>query len=93
VHGGLKCTRPGVPRSPGLATLPLPHGAETPDIRSQYRKRVIFRMTTVGQLRDDPKTDQCFKSGISFASSSSNDMAPSLFAPLMKKVGVACTFN
>src|SRR6185312_11675281 len=54
----------------------------------------LFRITslqTCTPMRARPL--QCFNSGKSFASSSSNDIEPSTFAPLMKKVGVAPTFN
>ena len=39
------------------------------------------------------RTDQRFRIVVSFFSRSSNDIEPLSFSPLMKKVGVASTFN
>ena len=81
-----------MPRSPGLATYPSPMGRNAGKFlikigEESYTVRLRFGARVASRRR------QCFNSGASFASISSNDIEPLNCSPLMKKVGVASTFN
>jgi len=78
-----------VPRSPGLVTYPSPMGRNAAKLLIKFGRK-----TYTVRLRFGPcAKHQCFNSGASFASISSNDIEPLNCSPLMKKVGVASTLS
>ena len=84
-----------MPKSPGLVTYPpLPHEARNADeLLVKFDRESYSVSLRCNFARRFWKWLHCFNSGKSFASSASKDIEPVTFSPLMKKVGVAPTFN